>query len=192
VISAPTSLEQARSPEWRERSYCFKCLGKADGQPKTARQKNDFELVADYFLLEWPNIAEKTRSVVAASFTSVVDTMNRGLLKELFCSGTNIDPTAAEDGKILLIDLPVKEYLEVGLFAQIIWKHAFMKSIERRDVRQSPRPVFLWQDEGQITLTSEDQLFLTTARSARQRDAHAVDQHDPCGDGRKGIGGIRS
>ncbi len=167
VVSAPTSMDQIRSDMWKEQSFCFKCLGEADKRQKTEQQQIDFSIVADYFLLEFPSLSEKTRSVVVSTFTSMVDVLNRGILRELFCTDTNVTPEVCENGEIICIDLPVKEFSEVGLFAQVLWKHAFQKSIERRDITTSPRPVFLWADEAQNFVTSGDMQFQTTARSAR-------------------------
>jgi hypothetical protein len=167
IVSAPTSIEQIRSDDWRKSSFCFQCLGEADKRPKSARQQSDFALVADYFMLEFPGLSDKTRSVIVSTFTSMVDVLNRGLLRELFCEDSNTSPEAIEDGKIVLVDLPVKDFAEIGQFAQVIWKYSFQRSIERRDVGRNPRPVFLWQDEGQFFVTSYDQQFQTTCRSSR-------------------------
>jgi hypothetical protein len=167
VISAPTSIAEKNSPEWKSSSFCFDCLSKADKASKTPAQAADFEIVADYFLVEYPNLSEKTRSVVVSTFTSMVDVLNRGILRQLFCTTTNVAPTATEHGKIILIDLPVKEYREVGLFAQVLWKHAFQMAAERRDTKANPRPIFLWADEAQNFVTSFDQQFQTTCRAAR-------------------------
>jgi type IV secretory pathway TraG/TraD family ATPase VirD4 len=168
VISAAKSLEKAGSDEWKASSFCYQCLGKADKASKSASQKSDFGIVADYFLLEFPALSDKTRSVIVSTFTSCIDVLNRGVLRELFCTTTNLTPNATEEGKIILIDLPVKEFREVGQFAQVLWKYAFQRSIERRDVRVNPRPVFLWADEAQNFITpSYDFQFQTTCRSSR-------------------------
>jgi TraM recognition site of TraD and TraG len=167
VISAPTSQEQKNSEQWKAESFCFQCLAKADKAPKSPSQQADFEIVADYFLVEYPQLSEKTRSVVVSTFTSMVDVLNRGVLRQLFCTTTNLAPAATEEGKIILIDLPVKEYREVGLFAQVLWKYAFQRSAERRDAQANPRPIFMWADEAQNFLTSDDMLFQTTCRSSR-------------------------
>jgi hypothetical protein len=167
VTSAATSAEQMRSAEWRNSSFCFRCLSEADGQSKSASQARDFELVADYFLVEYPNLSEKTRSVIVSSFTSLIDSLNRGLLRELFCSGTNLTPEDIEQGKIVVIALPVKEFAEVGQYAQVMMKHCFQRAIERRNVSKSPRPVFFFADEAQYFVTAGDMQFLTTCRSAR-------------------------
>ena len=168
AVSTASSLDQVRSPEWKSRSYCFRLLTEADKRPKTDSQKRDFELVADYFLCEFPALSDKTRSVILSTFTSMADVLNRGVLRDLFTQGSNIDPTATEQGKIIVVAMPLKEYGQVGLYAAALWKYAFQKSIERRDVAKSPRPVVLWQDEGQFfLLPSTDFLFTSTSRSAR-------------------------
>lgn len=167
VISAPTSREQARSEEWRRSSFCMWCLTEADKRERSPRQQRDFELVADYWLVEYPALSDKTRSVILSTFTSMVDVLNRGLLGELFCTTTNVTPDLVENGKIIVVDLPVKEFAEVGQFAQVLWKTAFQRAIERRDVTKSPRPVFLFADEAQYIITSNDMSFQTTCRSAR-------------------------
>ncbi len=167
VISAAKSLQQAQSEEWKATSFCFECLGKADKASKSVSQKSDFGIVADYFLLEFPCLSDKTRSVIVSTFTSCIDVLNRGVLRELFCTTTNVAPNMTEEGKIILIDLAVKEFREVGQFAQVLWKYAFQRSIERRDVRANPRPVFLWADEAQNFLTSYDFQFQSTCRSSR-------------------------
>lgn len=167
VISAPTSPQQVRSEEWRASSFCFKRLTAADRRQKTPRQENDFALVADYFLIEYPSLSEKTRSVIVSTFTSLIDSLHRGILRDLFCADSTITPEAIEDGRIILVDLPVKEYGQVGLFGNMLWKLSFQKSIERRDLARSARPVFLWADEGHHFLHDEDSLFQSTCRSSR-------------------------
>jgi hypothetical protein len=166
VISAPISHEQKRSPEWKAESFCFHCLAEAEKRPKTQRQQNDFELVADYFMIEYPGLSEKTRSVVVSTFTSMADVLNRGMLRELFCTTTNITPEVCTGGEIVLIDLPIKEFGDVGAFAQVLWKYAFQTCMERRNITANPRPVFLWIDEAQNFTTSNDMMFQTTCRSA--------------------------
>jgi hypothetical protein len=167
AVSVATSLEQVKSEEWRSRSFCFRCLTEADKRPKTQSQQRDFELVADYFLCELPALSDKTRSVILSTFTSMADLLIRGVLRDLFTQGSNIDPTAVENGKIIVVAMPLKSHGQVGLYAAALWKFAFQKSIEQRDVN-NPRPVVLWQDEGQFfLLPSTDFLFTSTSRSSR-------------------------
>lgn len=167
VISAPGFFNQIKDERWQKESFCFQCLKEADSRAKTASQRRDFGIVTDYFLLEMPGLSEKTRSVIVSTFTSMADLFLRGILRDLFSSDTNITPEAVQAGQLILIDLPVKEFAEVGQFAQVLWKYAFQRSIERRDVTQSPRPCFLWADEAQHFVTSYDMQFAATCRAAR-------------------------
>lgn len=167
VVSAPMSAAQKRSKEWQAGSLCFQCLAEADKRPKTPRQQHDLEVVADYFLVEFPELSEKTRSVIVSTFSSMADMLMRGLLRELFCTDTNLTPEATIEGKIIVVDLPVKEFGELGQFAQVLWKTLFQRAIERRDVTKNARPVFLWADEAQHFITSNDASFQATCRSSR-------------------------
>jgi hypothetical protein len=167
VVSAPTTFEQLASTAWQEKSFFWQCLRAADTAAKTGYQVHDFQLVADYFLLEYPGLSEKTRSIIVSTFTSMVDVLNRGVLRELFCTTTSVTPEDCLAGNIIVVDLPVKEFAEVGQFAAVIWKYLFQRAVERRDVRVNPRPVFLFVDESQLFTTSFDAMFQTTARSAR-------------------------
>lgn len=168
VVSAPTSREQSKSPDWRQSSFCFRCLVDADRNSKSGRQTQDFAIVADFFLIEFPALSSRTRSVIVSTFTSMIDVIHRGVLADLFCTSTNIVPEDAERGAIILIDLPVKEYAQVGQFAQVLWKSSFQRAIERRNLAVNPRSVFLWADECQYFVTSPwDMQFQTTCRASR-------------------------
>jgi type IV secretory pathway TraG/TraD family ATPase VirD4 len=167
VVSAPPSLKEVNSPGWQKNSFCFECLRDADARQKNRLQARDFEIVADYFLVEYVGLSERTRSVIVSTLTSMIDPFNRGVLHELFSGDTNVTPEIIEHGAILVVDLPVKEYGEVGQFAQVLWKMAFQRSIERRNVAMNDRPAFLWADEAQFFTTSRDTEFQTTCRASR-------------------------
>jgi hypothetical protein len=72
-------------------------------------------------------------------------------------------------GKIVVLDLPLKELQHTGLMVQSTWKYLFQTALERQDNANSPRrrPVFLWEDEGQYFFSDHDHHFQDTARSAR-------------------------
>lgn len=167
VVSAPTSHAQVASEAWRATSFCWNCLSRGEVAPKRGYQDHDFGLVADYFMLEFPGLSEKTRSIIVSTFTSMADVLNRGVLRELFGTTTNLTPEACLEGKVIVVDLPVKEFAEVGQFAAVLWKFLFQRAVERRDVRANPRPCFLFADESQIFTTSTDAIFQTTARASR-------------------------
>ena len=174
VVSAPTSFEQLQSDAWRASSFCYQCLKEADAKV-TPERRDDLQLATDFFCLEWPQLSEKTRSIVLSTLTSMLDVLNRGVVRELLSpTETTVRPEMACDGKIILVDMPLKLFGEVGLFVQTVWKYCFQQAMERRDVASNPRPVFIVVDESHLLATSSDQVFQTTARSSRTAVVYAT------------------
>jgi hypothetical protein len=126
----------------------------------------DFNLAWDYWLIQFPQLADKTRSSIMATFTaSVAQYFCPQFIHKLFGEQTNITPDAISDGKIVVVNLPIKHFGAAGRFAGIAWKYCAQLAFERRDNKQ--RPVFIFVDESHHFLTDYDQLFQTTARSSR-------------------------
>ncbi|MES2387864.1 MAG: TraM recognition domain-containing protein [Bacteroidota bacterium] len=165
ISTAPSNIHEANSPEWARNSFCGEALIRAE-----ANMKNpfDYEVTSKYWLIGYPNLAEKTRSIITTQFTALADSFMRGTLRELFGTETNIRP---EDtwlsNKIIVLSLPTKTFFDIGLKAQVLFKYAFQLAVERRDVTLHGSPVFQWADEAQFFLTSYEPLFLSTARSSR-------------------------
>ena len=172
IVSMPETRSQALDAQWRQESFCWQMLVEADKRSRdgklTPMQEADLELTGSYFLNEIASLHEKTRSSIISTFTSMADSMMRGHMRELFSGELNIGPEATHKGAILILDLPVHEYGDVGLIAQVLWKYQWQKATERRRVEgDATRPVFLWADEAQMFVSPYDMLFQTTARSAR-------------------------
>lgn len=167
IMSAPQSVEESNSEAWQQSSACFRGIYDGEEVTKDTDKSHDFELSAKYFLSEYPCLAEKTRSVIVSTFTSMADCFLRGTLRELFCTTTNIVPELTHEGAIIILDLPVKEFSELGQYSQVLFKLIWQRATERRDITQNPRPNFLWADEAQYFTNSYDMQFQTTARSSR-------------------------
>lgn len=167
IKSAPLYPEQLQSPEWCENSFCMFLIEKALSRELSPSKRRDLESASDYWKIEFPNLNEKTRSIIVSMFTGLADTFLRGQMFDLFCNKLTIVPEFSETGKIIILDLPVKEYGESGRLAQVLFKYMWQKAIERRNVQESPRPVFLWADEAQNFCASYDMQFQATARSAK-------------------------
>jgi hypothetical protein len=72
---------------------------------------------------------------------------------------------------VIVVNLPVKLYGEVGRIAQILYKTIWQRATERRisTINSSGTgwvPVFLWADESQYFVSPEDMLYQQTARAA--------------------------
>jgi hypothetical protein len=78
-----------------------------------------------------------------------------------------VTPEDCRQGTVIILDLPLKEFGEVGRFAQIIFKTVWQRAIERQKERPDDRPVLLWADESQYFVTNHDVIYQQTARSKR-------------------------
>jgi hypothetical protein len=163
VASAPLSLDQARDPQWQEWSKCWELIARGRAR---AGQAHDFHQAEGYWLQEFPRMPEKTRQSVVATFTaSVAHHFCSEAMHRMFGGGTSVSPDDIFAGKVVVVSLPVLTYGQAGRFASVVWKYCTQLALERRTDRQ--RPVFLFSDEAHYFLTDHDQLFQTTARSAR-------------------------
>ena len=182
IISAPQSRAEVRSEAW-QKGACWRFLDDAQKKiqehvndakatPEERRyweaRKRDLELTIQYWLLDFAGLAERTRSIIVSSFTSKATGMTRYPMRELFSSGRRAcTPTDSHKGKVIILDLSVKEFGETGRFAQVLFKTIWQRATEHPSRDEFPNPVFLWADESQYFVTSEDTLFQQTARSKR-------------------------
>lgn len=172
VTTAPQSLDQLNDPQWQESSTCAAIIKEADRETSKARPeiRADFEECRNYWMKEYPQLSEKTRSVINLSFSMLARPLVTRPLRQLFSSDTNIKPEDTFGGKIIIVDLPVQEYRLAGRIANLAWKYCFQVAVLRRTAPQTRdqflRPVFLWADEAQNFVTKFDAEYQAVARSA--------------------------
>ena len=100
IVTAPTSVSRLGSADFQKESYCFKCLSTAtDNYEKVENTGDkethfeDFDIAFTYWTYEFPNLAEKTRSIIVSMFTGSVNSFLRGHLKKLFNSLSQVSMT---------------------------------------------------------------------------------------------------
>jgi len=180
IVTAPTSIARLGASDWQQESYCFKCLNKATDHFEQVADSNessdkaihfdDFDIAFIYWTNEFPNLAEKTRSIIVSMFTTTADTFLRGNLKRIFVTDKNKQPAPPEiarQGAIIVMDLDIKNYEDVGRIAQSVYKLMFQKASERNITSDAAPGLFLYSDECQFFLNSYDLPFQQTARSSR-------------------------
>jgi type IV secretory pathway TraG/TraD family ATPase VirD4 len=165
IQSFPRTLIDAESATWKNTSACWQALELAQPNPYGLSLHN-LKRCRNYFLQELPTAAEKTRANVVSSATGVLDQLLRDPLQSMFCGRTTISPSmAVQDGKIILIDVPLMEDDNMGKLANMIWKFCFQRIVQRAGGRA--RKVFLASDEAQYFLNEEDAKFQTIARGMK-------------------------
>jgi hypothetical protein len=179
-LSPPGSFdEHAALQEWADRSFTVYCLTwasayighleKAEVQRPLESERRVFESVSSYFLNEFPNLAEKTRSSILEHFFAFASPFRSGLLADYYAAGISpeILPERTFEGKIIVLNFPVKQYLQLGVYAQSIYRKLWQQAVERRQVGKQTLPVYQWIDESQYFVNNDDMLFQTTARASR-------------------------
>src|SRR5690242_6275942 len=167
IRTAPQDTQEAESEAWQDNSACFDYIQKASERARENRDvQPEYQLTAKYWLEEFPRMDNRPRSSIVSLFTTLADSFLRGTLRKLFSTGTTVIPDHTTLGKIILVDLPVKEWSELGQYAAVLMKFMTQKALERRP-SSDLRPVFIWADEAHYFTTAYDQLFQTTARAAR-------------------------
>ena len=197
IRSAPQTAADVTSARWQRESYCWERLCQADMASRAgllpSSRVADLTSTTSYWLQDFPNLSARTRSIIVSTFTAKVAGLLRWPLRELFFEGRDdrYSPQASmrstangRRGKIIIVNVPVKTYGEIGRLAQILYKIAWTRTADRRsglfgspvlpdgDASASTdsslsSPVFLWADESQYFITPEDMLFQQTARSSR-------------------------
>lgn len=127
-----------------------------------------FRMMDSFFVDNLINLGDKTRSAIDFSFTGFLFRLLREPVYSLFCRyASTVTPEDSLRGKIILLNLPVKVYEKSGRDAQILFKYCWQRAMEKRDIKQNDRPVFLFADECQFFMHEHDQATQTTARSSR-------------------------
>jgi hypothetical protein len=179
IRSAPADTASLTSPAWKLRSACWHQLEAARENAPGKSWEIDCREVAGYWLSHFPTLGEKTRGSIVAMFSTLAEALMRGKMRELFCEGTTLCPEDVIAGKIVVVDLPVKEWSEVGRKAAVLWKYCLQKAVERRtdNAQGQGRPLFIWADECQHFTSRYDPLFQATARSSRAANVYLTQNY---------------
>ncbi|RKR84196.1 TraM-binding TraD/TraG-like protein [Mucilaginibacter gracilis] len=172
ILSAPVSVAQIDTDEWKNKSLCWKLLLEGYGRDLDKWARHDFDSTASFWLEEYPNLAEKTRSSILSTLTTMMDIFLRRPFRMLFSEMPDdrrkiAYPELTHKGVIIVLNLPVKEFGEAGRAAQVVYKYLWQQAVERRATTNKTVPVFLWVDEAQNFVTEYDMQFQATARSTR-------------------------
>ena len=117
--------------------------------------------VAMYFFNEFARPGANRQSAgILSTFTGMAQPFMGGPVKELFCTETNFIPEFSRKGAIIILNLALDEWEEIGRTAQLMFKYIWQKAVLRRQgLPPGEVPVFLWADEAQNFITTADKSF---------------------------------
>ena len=176
VIQNGSEEEQNEAIEkyeaWCKENFFLSCFDKADARKDlTPTERETMGLVGDYFLKTWCKISEKTRAIIESSVFGLCEAFLSGILKALFSSemSDEVRPEKCfQEGKLIILDVPLKEYGISSIYATGIMKKLFQLCVERRVIEQeeNPRPCILWADEYHLSVSPySDEKFQSSCRS---------------------------
>ena len=124
--------------------------------------------VEEYFLGEFARSGANRQSAgILSTFTGMAQSFMSGPIRELFCTETNFVPEFSRKGAIIILNLPLDEWEEIGRTAQLMFKYIWQRAILRRQgLPPGEVPVFLWADEASNFITTADRNFQEASRSS--------------------------
>lgn len=169
IAAAPAANIPKTEEAWLKVPAFGGILARAKKLAVSIEDKRILKRATGYWFDIYPGLASKTRTSITLGVYSMLDAFRGRDIPDLISSDTNITPESIMSGKIVVLDLPVKELGQTGLLVQSAWKYLFQTALERHSRSGDPRrrPVFLWEDEGQYFFSEHDHHFQATARSAR-------------------------
>ena len=180
ILEIVQSLPQRRNDlEEPEKFRSLQILAEAE-RKATPDRAEEIKMARQYITQAWPSLADRTRSSIAITLEVLLDSFMRYPLRDLLLGKTTVSPDDVLAGKLIVIDVAVKEFDLIGKIAGVIWKYSLQRAIERRpgladqSGGDSLRPIFIAADEAQFWASSSDTLFQTTARNARGLTVYAT------------------
>ena len=172
IKSLPTRPEEHEEEAWQKEAYCAQLIAqvRARQESLTADQWSDLEFATQYIFKKWPAFDDRPRSSLEMTWSGMADKFLFNPFNRVFCSGEcSFTPEmTTHDHKLVICDWPMLEVgVETGKLVNVLLKLVFSRAWLRRDLKDSPNPVLLWQDEFQYFVTKRDNFALETFRGSR-------------------------
>jgi hypothetical protein len=164
VMGAASAPAEVISETW-QKSYHAKVLETGYERRKSARQQHDYMLAKDYWLIEYPGMADRTRSSILTYATQILHVFNTGMCKDMVAGQTNITPDYILQGGWVLVNFPPSTFGAVGAFISTGWKYLTQLAILKRQAGDASPFCVIWNDEAHQTVTNFDSSFIAMCRS---------------------------
>lgn len=164
IGSAAMSPAQIASDQWRA-GFCNQMLADAFERQKNHVESHDYMLAAEYWLSEFPSMAEKTRSSIMTGVMGILHVFNTGIVRELVSQHTNVSPDDLLAGKWVIVNMAPAEWGDSGALVAAGWKYLVQRRVLRRKAQGGDNPVVIWADEYAQFVNSFDAHYLAQCRS---------------------------
>ncbi len=167
IDTAPSSESEAAGSVWQQ-TECARHLNAARAAYEAASRQHDFAVLQNYWIVQFPRLADRTRSSITFTLSTILQDLQIGTLRELFSTGTNFFPEDTHEGAIILLDLPAvlnRTHAVAQTLFKVVWQQAALRRMQT--VSKHTRPIFLWADEAHFFVSPYDTSFQSLARATR-------------------------
>lgn len=167
IDTAPLSESQASGSDWQQ-SECAKYLTAARASYEAAGRQHDYAVLHNYWTVQFPRLADRTRSSITFTLSTILQDLQIGTLRELFSTGSNFFPEDTHEGAIIILDLPAvlnRTHAVAQTLFKVVWQQAALRRMSSMD--RHTRPIFLWADEAHFFVSPYDTSFQSLARAAK-------------------------
>lgn len=167
IDTAPLSETHATGSDWQQ-TECAKHLNAARASYEAAGRQHDFAVLHNYWTVQFPRLADRTRSSITFTLSTILQDLQTGTLRELFSTGSNFFPEDTHEGAIIILDLPAvlnRTYAVAQTLFKVVWEQAALRRMEH--VTRHTRPIFLWADEAHFFVSPYDTSFQSLARATK-------------------------
>ncbi|OWK39467.1 type IV secretory system conjugative DNA transfer family protein [Fimbriiglobus ruber] len=161
--SCPNSPEQLKDPKWRGSSFAAKCVLAASINHADDR---NFKMAWEWFSTEWPELSEKTRSIIQSVTLNTLDKLLSNRFADLITGDTTFTAEEAlREGKLVIFDVPGAVFGPPAQWAAVAVKLLFQRAAMRRSLKGECRPFIFYTDEAANFCVPElDAMFLSQSR----------------------------
>jgi hypothetical protein len=170
LATAPQSSQEVTDAGWQKRSFMYGVMDAATRSPRVPMPAQALRDTIEFWSEEYPAIPDKTRGNILITVSATLDRFKHGRLQRAFCGKTTIVPEMSFHGAVILLAMPTLTWNEDGIIAQQLFKFMWQRAVLGRnalDERHRERPVFLFSDEAQETVSSYDFEFQSMCRASR-------------------------
>jgi hypothetical protein len=171
VIPEDPAMHTAEVTDWLRDSYSGKLIARAADRRSAGEIDEDAwraaEYATDFLGVEFSALASQTRTSIKQTFSSCASKLMSPPFDRLLGGKCTYVPEQMFLGKIIILDVPTTEHGESGVLLQVANKLAAQRAIQRRDVGEYPRPVFIYADEFQVFSVPQDADFQEICRESR-------------------------
>ncbi len=160
VMTAAQSPADLQNASWQQK-YHASVLERGH----CTRKSRDYQLAADYWISEFPGMADRTRSSILTYATQILHVFNSGMCREMVSGETNITPDAVLNGHWMLVNFPPSTFGTVGSFISTGVKYLTQLAILKRKATEASPFVTIWCDEAHQIVNSFDSSFIAMCRS---------------------------